>query len=61
MLPPFVVEEHDGAFYIHHRGKCNTITRQREIGELAYDESFETYEDAQMKANDMEEKTGILW
>lgn len=61
MLPPFVVEEHDGAFYVHHQGRYNTATKQYEMGALAYDKPFETRDDAQMKANKMEMRTGMLW
>lgn len=62
MLSPFVVEEHDdGKFYVHHQRKYNSETRQIEIGDLAYNKPFKSRVDAQMKANAMEAKTGVLW
>lgn len=61
MLSPFVVEEHDGAFYVHHRGRYNLFTKQHEMGQLACDKPFKTYDEAQIKANDMELKLGGLW
>lgn len=61
MVSPFVVEEHDGAFYVHHRRRLNATTMRYELGELAYNKPFKTYDDAQAKANKMELKSGVLW
>lgn len=61
MLPPYVVEEHDNAFWVHHQGYFDFETRKRVMGELAYDKSFDTHDKAQLKANSMIMKKGCLF
>lgn len=61
MCPPFVVEEHDEAFWVHHQGYYDFEKRKRIMGELAYDKPFKSQEEVQMKASEMEIKTGVLW
>lgn len=63
MLPPFVVEEHDDAFWVHRQPSIDfsVFPPKRTLGALAYEESFSDYSQAQSKANEMEMGTGILW
>lgn len=61
MFPPFVVEEYDGKFWVHTQGHYDYKNKKRIMGELAYEEPFETHDEAQMKANELEFKTGCLW
>ena len=61
MLPLYVVEEYNGKFWVHKRGHFDMITKTHIKGELAYDKGFDSYEEAQGKANQLIIKTGKLW
>ena len=61
MLPPYVVEEYDGKFWVHKQRKYNVESDSFIKGELAYNKSFGTYGEAQKKANKLVLRTGKLW
>lgn len=61
MLPPFVVEEYNGKFWVHKQGHYDMEQRKHIKGELAYDKGFDSYDEAQTKASKLITKTGKLW
>jgi len=63
MVAPYVVEEYDGKFWIHKGATVSVVNGRpaRVRGELACKTPFDSQHDAQLKANKMEAKTGVLW
>ena len=60
MIAPYVVEEHDGKFWVHHQRKVGknfgTV-----MGELAWKDPFNTRQEALTKAVQLKDETGCFF
>lgn len=60
MIAPYVVEEHDGKFWVHKQRRIDKNSGTV-MGELAWKDPFDTRQEALIKAVQLEDETGCLF